>query len=153
MLLAAPVDTRPRTFLISFCTVQLRLVVPLILWRLSISLRPLVQTLGSCPASGAPWSSAVPPSLGRGRVANNNNNMIFFLLEINILPKFSNFFPEPQKFHVGDLRSHTRGLKCSIKIFVIDFYIKNFPQLFFDNAFSTAVMNHFMLFYGALFIW
>ena len=40
----------------------------------SISLRPLVQTLGSCPASGAPWSSAMPPSLGRYRVTNNNNN-------------------------------------------------------------------------------
>ena len=35
---------------------------------------PLVQTLGSCSASGAPWSPAMPPSLGRGRV-NNNNNM------------------------------------------------------------------------------
>ena len=40
----------------------------------SLSLRPLVQTLGSCPASGAPWSSAMPPSLGRGRVINSNNN-------------------------------------------------------------------------------
>ena len=38
------------------------------------SLRPLVQTLGSCPASGAPWYSAMPPSLGRGRVISNNNN-------------------------------------------------------------------------------
>ena len=45
---------------------------PLTLWRLSISLRPLVQTLGSCPASGAPWSSAMPPSLERGRVINDN---------------------------------------------------------------------------------
>ena len=34
----------------------------------SVSLRSLVQALGSCPASGAPWSSAMPPSLGRGRV-------------------------------------------------------------------------------------
>ena len=39
----------------------------------SVSFRPLVQTLGSCPASGAPWCSAMPPSLGRGRVNNNNN--------------------------------------------------------------------------------
>ena len=38
----------------------------------SLSLRPLVQTLGSCPASGAPWSSSMPSSLGRGRVTNNN---------------------------------------------------------------------------------
>ena len=49
----------------------------LTLWQLSVSLRPLIQTLGSCPASGAPWSSAVPPSLGRGRVTNNNNNMLY----------------------------------------------------------------------------
>ena len=39
--------------------------------RLSVSVRPLVQTLGSCPVSGVPWSSAMPPSLGRGRVNNN----------------------------------------------------------------------------------
>ena len=32
----------------------------------------LVQTLGSCPASGVPWSSAMPPSLGRGWVNNNS---------------------------------------------------------------------------------
>ena len=50
------------------------LFAPLTLWRLSVSLRPLVQTLESCPASGAPWSSAMPPSLGRGRVTNSNNN-------------------------------------------------------------------------------
>ena len=32
----------------------------------------------SCSASGAPWFSAMPPSLGRGRV-NNNNNMLLKL--------------------------------------------------------------------------
>ena len=47
---------------------------PLTLWRLSVSSRPLVQTLGSCPAFGAPWSPAMPPFLGRSRVSNNNNN-------------------------------------------------------------------------------
>ena len=31
-----------------------------------------VQTLESCLASGAPWSFAMPPSLERGRVTNNN---------------------------------------------------------------------------------
>ena len=31
----------------------------------SLSLRPLVQTLGSCPASGVPWSFAMPQSLGK----------------------------------------------------------------------------------------
>ena len=33
-----------------------------------VSLRILVQALESYPASGAPWSSAMPPSLERGRV-------------------------------------------------------------------------------------
>ena len=41
---------------------------PLDFCRLCVSLRPLVQALESCPASGAPWSSAMPPSVGRGRV-------------------------------------------------------------------------------------
>ena len=48
------------------------LFASLTLWRLSVSLRPLVQTLGSCPASWAPWSSAMPPSLGRGRENQNS---------------------------------------------------------------------------------
>ena len=34
----------------------------------SVTLRPLVQALESCLASRTPWSSAMPPSLGRGRV-------------------------------------------------------------------------------------
>ena len=46
------------------------LFAPLTLWQLSVSLRPLVQTLGSCPASRAPWSFTMSPSLGRGRVTN-----------------------------------------------------------------------------------
>ena len=33
---------------------------------------------GSWPASGAPWSSAMPPSLGRGRVINDNNRLHFY---------------------------------------------------------------------------
>ena len=44
------------------------LFTPLDLWRLFDSLRPLVQALESCPASGAPRSSAMPPSLGKGTV-------------------------------------------------------------------------------------
>ena len=39
----------------------------------SVSLRPLVQILGSCPASEAPCSSAMLPSLGMGRVNINSN--------------------------------------------------------------------------------
>ena len=42
----------------------------------SVILRPLVQTLGSYLDSGAPWSSAMPPSLERGLVTNNKNSNI-----------------------------------------------------------------------------
>ena len=48
---------------------------PLTLWRLPVFLRPLIQALGSCPASGAPWCSAMPRSLGRSRVTNSNNKI------------------------------------------------------------------------------
>ena len=50
ILPAAPADT-----LVSFCTVQLGTLCH-------------STTSGSCPISGAPWSSAILPSLGRGRV-------------------------------------------------------------------------------------
>ena len=43
----------------------------------SVSLRPLVQALGFCPASGAPWSSAMPPSLGKGRVTTTTIDMYY----------------------------------------------------------------------------
>ena len=44
------------------------LFVPLAFWRPSVSPRPLIQALESCSASGATWSSVMPPSMGRGRV-------------------------------------------------------------------------------------
>ena len=69
ILPAAPADTRSRTPLISFCTVQLQtLCAACSLATLCLS-RPLIQALGSCPASGAPWSSAMLQSHRRGRVA------------------------------------------------------------------------------------
>ena len=76
ILSAAPANTRPRTPLISFCTAlsSYGLFARLTFWQLSVSLRPLVQALVSFSASGAPWSSAMPLSLGRSRVTNNNNN-------------------------------------------------------------------------------
>ena len=60
------------------------LFTPLTLWRLSVSLRPLVQSLESFPASGAPWSSAIPPSLRRGRVNNNNVKVAIVFKNIKI---------------------------------------------------------------------
>ena len=51
-----------------------RLFAPLALWRLSASLRPLVQALGSCLASWASWSSAMPPSLRKRRVTTTTTS-------------------------------------------------------------------------------
>ena len=68
ILPAAPANTRPRKLLISFCTIQLRTLCAAHCLATLCLLRPLVQALGSCPASGDPWSSAIPPSLRRGRV-------------------------------------------------------------------------------------
>ena len=45
------------------------LFAPPALWRLSVSLLFVVETLGSCSAFGAPWSSATLSFLGRGRIA------------------------------------------------------------------------------------
>ena len=55
------------------------LLAPLAIWRLSVSLRPLVQTLESCQASGAPWSSTMPSSVGRVRVTTTTSG--FYLTD------------------------------------------------------------------------
>ena len=44
------------------------LFASLALWQFSVFLRPLSQTVFSFPTSGAPWSSAINPSLGKSRV-------------------------------------------------------------------------------------
>ena len=44
------------------------LFASLALWQFSVSLRPLIQALGSCPVSGASQSSAINPFFGKGRV-------------------------------------------------------------------------------------
>ena len=62
ILPAAPADTRPRTPLMSFYAVQLRILYA------AHSLATLCLSTTSGPRPGAPWSSAMPPSLGRGRV-------------------------------------------------------------------------------------
>ena len=42
----------------------------------TLSLQPPVQALGRFPASGAPWSSAMPPSLGRGRITTTTTTNV-----------------------------------------------------------------------------
>ena len=80
------------------------LLALLALKRLSVSLRPLVQALGSCPASGVPWSSALFPSLGRDRVATTTK------VESTKLPESAMGIRE--NGHAGKL------LRCSRKTLV-----------------------------------
>ena len=75
ILAAAPVDTRPRTPLISFCIVQLptlcstRSLATLYLYTIS------VPGLGSYSASEAPWSSAMhAPIPWKGSGKNNSSS-------------------------------------------------------------------------------
>ena len=72
ILAAAPVDTHPRHLSSHSALYSYGLFAPLALWRLCVSVRPLVQALWSFLASGAPWSSAMPSSLGRGRVTKTS---------------------------------------------------------------------------------
>ena len=68
MFPAAPANTRPRNLSSHSALSSCGLFAPLTFWQFFVSLRPLVQALGSCSASGAPWSSAMLPPFGRGRV-------------------------------------------------------------------------------------
>ena len=52
----------PGHFSPHFALPSYELFAPFALWRLSVSLQPLVHALMSCLASGAPWSSAMPHS-------------------------------------------------------------------------------------------
>ena len=65
---AAPVDTVPGHLSSHSALSRYGIFAALALCRLSLSIRFLFQALGSCPASKAPWSSTMPPSLGRGPV-------------------------------------------------------------------------------------
>ena len=68
ILRAAPAVILSRHLSIHFTQCSHGLFAPLAFWLLFVSLQPLFQTLRSCSASGAPRYSAMPPSLGRGRV-------------------------------------------------------------------------------------
>ena len=74
-------DTRLRRPLISFCTVQLRtLCAARSLATHCLLLPPLVQALGSCPASGASWCSAIPHPSERGRVTTTTRMVLWHYL-------------------------------------------------------------------------
>ena len=56
---------------------------------LFVSIRLLVQALGSCPNSGAPWSSTMPSSLGRDRVAPTTTLYPHREMDKNFSPSYS----------------------------------------------------------------
>ena len=76
ILPAAPVDTVPGHLSSHSALPSYEIFAPLTLWRLSVCIRFLFQVLGICPASEVPWSSAMPPSLGRGQVKTTTSRSI-----------------------------------------------------------------------------
>ena len=72
ILHAAPAVILPRTPLIFHCPA--RTFCAARCFDDSLSLRPLVQALGSCLAFGAPWSYAMPRSLGRSWVTTTRKS-------------------------------------------------------------------------------
>ena len=122
------------------------LFAPLTLWRLSVPLRPLAQTLGSCPASGAPWSSAMPPSLERGRVTNNNmhneNHSEIQLLIFDDLYAGFKLYLQIAVMYMPLLRIKThigqdlKVRRCYLLIMVVGWLIK------FDNLSDFILLFH-----------
>ena len=91
----------------------------LALWQLSVSVRPLVQNLGDFSASGAPWSPAMPPSLGRGRVNSSNNNN-----RTNILCLPASFSP----VHLNPLNSQLHNFISAVLIFLHELLLESLKQ-------------------------
>ena len=79
-----------------------RLYAPLALGLLSVFARPLAQALGSCLASGAPWSSAMHPFFGRGWVATiiTVSARVANCSKLSSLLIFDCFFFKPWSFHI-----------------------------------------------------
>ena len=109
--------------LISFCTVQLRtLYAARSLTALCLSMTSL-QALGSFPASGAPWSSAMPhPSEGIGRQQQVGN------CRLKVVVQSSTSFgcwlsPNQTSFSGAVLRKTAEGLHV--------LYLKLVVSLFF----------------------
>ena len=78
---AAPVELVPGHFSSHSSLSSYRLFAPLTLWRLSVSLRPLVQALGSCPASGGSKVFRHAPIPRKGSGSNNNSSLPFVVTQ------------------------------------------------------------------------
>ena len=150
ILPAASVDTRPRTSLISFCTAQLQTFCA------AHSLATLCLStisgpdIGSCPASGAPWSSAMPPSLRKGRVTNNSNStfslepLTTVFLRIASYPLLSNacIHLKSFSFKFSMLITHESKVICS-QNFIHQLFVIQQLQLRIPTALheSTAALT------------
>ena len=107
---------------------------------LFVSVRPLVQTLGSCPASEAPWSSAMPPSLGRGRVTNNNNNQSTSMYGTSYFPTQMLSCQNIPTFYINTFHEHFQvSLALSKYRFICLFYVYMSCFVFIWSALSLCL--------------
>ena len=97
-----------------------------------LSLRPLVQALGSFPASGAPWSFAMPPSLGRGRVTTTTSTIRWELQHAPSIHPGNEFIPRsvmPTPRTQRNLQSRVTALPDQLDDFNDHDKILDFPSI------------------------
>ena len=110
-----------------------RLFAPLVLWQLSVFMRPLVQTLGSCPDSGTPRSSAMPPSLRRVQIAPPPTTTLYPHREMdrNFLPSYSliqTTYEEAEAIELSRFYFRFHRKKTASTSLVVFLYIKVFSK-------------------------
>ena len=131
-----------------------------------LSQRSLVQALRSCPVSGAPWSSAMPPFLNvfhlgnqffdlkfyklwliftnNSRIVSKRGNSMKFLRLVKTQAQFQLITPNltSTSFYPAETLISARGFLVSVE----SNYIKHFPRFsFFHNFYVIAhTAKHFL---------
>ena len=114
--------------------------MPLALWRLSVCLQPLF------PASGAPWSFAMPPFLERSRVTTTTGydlcsqwiTLTSSLIFANLITFFKTSKPVQTKFDltIGSRVRLNKDVGRQLPIRYV--YIRSFPPLLYSQ---TSLQN------------
>ena len=117
---------------------------PLAFWRLSVSLRSLVQALESCLASGCSWSFVMPPSLGRGRLTATTSHSKLVTTGLSSRVKFIYRFSEVKSFDAiaGCILNSLSFKRCCI--WVERKYVFNLRRVENDLSASHAKLGSTM---------
>ena len=97
-----------------------RLFASLALWQFAVSLRPLSQALLSFPTSGVPWSSAINPFIGKGRVTTTTTAKLKLQTKYYVTKGVSKF----RRFKVVN-RITSQSANCYHKIPLLFIYTEH----------------------------